>query len=244
MEVTIRVADAVQPDHRHRPGRRIWVAEGVAIALSFASRGRRISTCCRTPMPTARLTARIPSCKTGLIAPLGVSVIDNKIVVTAARPRVTPRSQPALRPAVDKRRTADRFRASTTTTPSLGHRRPGRQVGLQRRQHRRHVHRQVRQDVPDLRLVSPQGGWPVPVPSRPGPLRRQAQRRRSRLCGRLHGADESRRHQRGNHRPQLPQQLRAVDDVARRHLPERQRRPAGVPGELRDGVRQFRFLVE
>ena len=53
-----------------------------------------------------------------------------------------------------------------------------------------------------------------------------------------------RRHQRGDHRPQLPQQLRAVGHLARRRLPERQRRPAGLPRELGDGVRQLRLLVE
>ena len=48
----------------------------------------------------------------------------------------------------------------------------------------------------------------------------------------------------GDHRPQLPQQLRAVGHLARRRLPERQRRPAGLPRELGDGVRQLRLLVE
>ena len=50
--------------------------------------------------------------------------------------------------------------------------------------------------------------------------------------------------QRRDHRPQLPQQLRAVDHLARRRLPERQRRSAGVPRQLGDGVRQLRLLVE
>ena len=49
---------------------------------------------------------------------------------------------------------------------------------------------------------------------------------------------------RRDHRPQLPQQLRAVDQLARRRLPERQRRSAGVPRQLGDGVRQLRLLVE
>ena len=85
---------------------------------------------------------------------------------------------------------------------------------------------------------------PVQVPERPGRLRRQAERRRARVRGRIHGADERRRHRRGDHRLQLPQQLRAVGHVARRRLPERQRRPAGLPRELGDGVRQLRLLVE
>ncbi len=43
---------------------------------------------------------------------------------------------------------------------------------------------------------------------------------------------------------QLPEQLRTVGDVARRRLPERQRRSAGLPRQLGDGVRQLRLLVE
>ena len=50
--------------------------------------------------------------------------------------------------------------------------------------------------------------------------------------------------QRRDHRLQLSQQLRAVGHLVRRHLPERQRRSAGVPRGLGDGVRQLRLLVE
>ena len=103
---------------------------------------------------------------------------------------------------------------------------------------------QVGQDVPHLRLVSSRSGRPVQVPERPGGLRRQAERRRARLRRRIQGADESRRHERRDHRLQLSQQLRAVGHLARRRLPERQRRSAGVPRELGDGIRQLRLLVE
>ena len=156
------------------------------------------------------------------------------------------RPQPALRSGGGQARgAADRLPGrQPRPLAALGDGRPGRQVDLQRRQHRRDVHRQVGQDVPHLRRVPRRPGRAVQVPARPGALRRQAERRRARVCRRLHGADESRRHQRRDHRPQLPQQLRAVGDVARRRLPERQRRPAGLPRQLGDGVRELRLLVE
>ena len=85
---------------------------------------------------------------------------------------------------------------------------------------------------------------PFKFPHDPAAYAGQAQRRRARVRGRVHRADESRRHERGDHRTQLPQQLRAVGHVARRRLPERQRRSAGLPRELGDGIRQLRLLVE
>ena len=168
--------------------------------------------------------------------------------VTAARPDRLHgrRSQPALRSGRRQARgAADRIPGQEPRSlAALGHGRPGRQVDVQLRQHRRDVHRQVGQDVPRVRRLSRRPGRSVQEPARPGGVGRQAERRRPHLRRRLHGADEPGRHQRRDHRPQLPQQLRAVDQLVRRRLPERQRRPAGLPRQLRDGVRELRLLVE
>ena len=80
------IAAAAQPDqHRHRSrrahlgGRR----RSLPLPLTPASPKAIASSCCRTPTATARPTARTPSCRSpALIAPLGVSVIDNKIIVS------------------------------------------------------------------------------------------------------------------------------------------------------------------
>ena len=156
------------------------------------------------------------------------------------------RSEPPLRSRGRQARGAAHRLPGQEPRPlaALGHGRPRRQVDVQQRQHRRDVHRQVGQDLPRLRRVSRRAGRSVQEPARPGPAGRQAERRRPRLRRRLHRPHEPGRHQRRDHRPQLPQQLRAVDHLARRRLPERQRRPAGLPRELGDGVRQLRLLVE
>ena len=168
--------------------------------------------------------------------------------VAAARPDRLHgrRSQPALRSGRRHARGAAHRLPGQEPRPlaAFGHGRPGRQVDVQPGQHRRDVHRQVGQDVPLVRRLSRRPGRPVQEPARPERSGRQAERRRSHLRRRLHGADERGRHQRRDHRQQLPQQLRAVDQLVRRRLPERQRRPAGLPRQLRDGVRELRLLVE
>ena len=156
------------------------------------------------------------------------------------------RSQSAFRSGGGQARgAADRLPGDQSRPlAALRHGRSGRQVGVQRRQHRGDVHGPIGEDVPHLRLLSSQPCGSVQVSARSRRVCGQGQRRRSRVHGRFHRAHESRRHQRGDHRTQLPQQLRAVGDVARRRLPERQRRSAGLPRELGDGVRQLRLLVE
>ena len=54
---------------------------------------------------------------------------------------------------------------------------------------------------------------------------------------------QARRHGRRDPRLQFPQQLRADGHELRRHLPQRQRRSAGLPHYLPDGVRQPRLLL-
>ena len=246
-------AAAAQPDqHRHRSRRPHLGGRRRSLPLASRPPARRRShrRRCRTPTATARPTATHTFVQEpALIAPLGVAVIDNKIVVVAAaRPHRLHgrRSQPALRSGGGQARgAADRLPGhQSRPLAALGDGRPGRQVDVQLRQHRRDVHRQVGQDVPHLRLLPSRPGRPVQVPERPRRLCRQAERRRARVRRRIHRADESGRHQRGDHRLQLSQQLRAVGHLARRRLPERQRRSAGVPRELGDGVRQLRLLVE
>ena len=117
-------------------------------------------------------------------------------------------------------------------------------MDFQLRQHRRDVHRQVWKDLPDLRVLSAEPRRTVHVPERPRGLRREAQRRRACVCGGIHGANEPRRHERGDHRIQLPQQLRAVRQLVGRRLSERQRRSPGLSCELGDGIRQLRLFVQ
>ena len=248
-----RDADAAQPDqHRHRPrrphlGRR---RRSLPLASRPAARRRPHRRARRHRRRRQGRRARTRSCRSRRsIAPLGVSVIDNKIVVSQPPDLIVYTDVDRnLRfdPAVDKREVLltgfqginhDHSLHSVTVGPDGKWLFNSGNMGGD-------VHRQVRQDVPVFGVVSSRPGRPVQVPARPREIRRQAERRRARVRRRLHGADEPRRHERRDHRLQLPQQLRAVDDLARRRLPERQRRPAGVPRQLGHGVRELRLLVE
>ena len=230
---------------------RIWVAEGVRYRSHHARQpeGDRIVVLQDTDGDGKADSTHTFVQEPGLIAPLGVSVIDNKIVVSQPPDLIVYTDVDrnlTFDPAVDKREVL--------------------LTGFQGINHDHSLHSVT---------VGPDGKWifnsgniggmftdrsgktfrifgsyrPGPVgpfkyPHDPADYRRQAERRRARVRRRVHGADESRRHQRRDHRPQLSQQLRAVGHLARRRVPERQRRPAGLPRRLGDGIRQLRLLVE
>ena len=217
---------------------RIWVAEGVRYRTHFARQpeGDRIVVLQDTNGDGKADSKHTFVQETGLVAPLGVSVIDNKIVVSQPPDLIVytdvDRNQ-RFDPAVDKREVLltgfhganhDHSLHSVTVGPD------GKWI-FNQRQHRGDVHRPVRQDLSHLWRVPRRPGWSLQGRAQQGGPCGQAQRRRARLCRRVHGADESRRDQRRDHRPQLSQQLRAVGHLVRRRLPERQRRSAGVPRE-------------
>ena len=248
-----RVAAAAQPDqHRHRPGRPHLGGRRRALPLASRPPARRRSHRRAAGHRRRRQGRQHAHVRAGTGADraarrLGHRQQDRRRA--AARPHRLHRrrSQPALRSGGGQARgAADRLPGhQPRPLAALGDGRPGRQVDLQLRQHRRRCSPTSRA----RRSASSASYRPGPVgpfkfPHDPADVRRQAERRRARLRRRVHGAHESRRHQRGDHRLQLPQQLRAVGHLARRRLPERQRRPAGVPRELGDGVRQLRLLVE
>ena len=170
----------------------------------------------------------------GLVAPLGVSVIDNKIIVAQPPDMIVytdvDRNQ-RFDPAVDKREVL------LTGFHGINHDHSLHSVTV----------------GPDGKWVFNSGNTGAMFTDASGKTLRifGAYRRRSGRsnkvpvgCGRsmpaspattaclrrrIHGTDESRWDERGDHRPQLPQQLRAVGDVTRRRLSERQRRSARMP---------------
>ena len=230
---------------------RIWVAEGVRYRSHHARQpeGDRIVVLQDTDGDGKADSTHTFVQEPELIAPLGVSVIDNKIIVAQPPDLIVYTDVDRnLRfdPAVDKREVLltgfqginhDHSLHSVTVGPD------GKWVFNSGNMGAMFTDRSGK----TFRIFSayrPGPVGPFKYPHDPGRLCRQAERRRARLRRRIHGADESGRHQRRDHRPQLPQQLRAVGHLARRRLPERQRRSAGVPRQLGDGVRQLRLLVE
>ena len=229
---------------------RIWVAEGVRYRSHHARQpeGDRIVVLQDTDGDGRADTSHTFVQEPALIAPLGVSVIDNKIIVAQPPDLIVYTDVDRnLRfdPAIDTARgAADRVPGhQSRPLAALGDGRTRRQVGVQLRQHGRDVHGSVGEDLPHLQRLPSRPRGPVHVSARSGAVRRQAERRRPRVHRRLHGPDEPGRNERRDHRPQLSERVRAVGDVARRRLPERQRRPARVPRELGDGVRELRVLV-
>ena len=254
-EVTLWAATPLLPQsdqHRHRQGRPHLGRRGRPLPLAPCppARGRSHRRAAGHRRRRHAPTARTRSCRSRRWSRRSVIVghrqQDRRLA--AARPHRLHRrrSQPAVRSGGGHARgAADRLPGhQSRPLAALGDRRPRRQVGVQLGQHGGDVHRPVGEDVPHLQRLSSGPRRPVQVSAQRRRVCRQAERRRPRVRRRVHGAHESRRHQRRDHRPQLPQQLRAVGDVARRRVPERQRRPAGVPRELGDGVRQLRLLVE
>ena len=145
------------------------------------------SSCCRTPTATARPTATHTFVQEpALIAPLGVAVIDNKVVVSQPPDLIVYTDVDRnLRfdPAVDKREVLltgfqginhDHSLHSVTVGPD------GKWI-FNSGNTGGDVHRQVGEDVPHLRVVSSRPGRPVQVPERPGGLRR-ASRATTGMC--------------------------------------------------------------
>ena len=230
---------------------RIWVAEGVRYRSHHARQpeGDRIVVLQDTDGDGKADSSHTFVQEPALVAPLGVSVIDNKIVVALPPDLIVYTDVDRnlkFDPAVDKREVL--------------------LTGFQGINHDHSLHSVT---------VGPDGKWifnsgnmggmftdksgktfrifgsyrpgpaaPIKYPHNPAEYRRQAERRRARLRRRVHGADEPRRHQRGDHRLELSQLLRAVGHLAGRRVPERQRRPAGCPRRLGDGICQLRLLVE
>ena len=153
---------------------RIWVAEGVRYRSHHARQpeGDRIVVLEDTDGDGKADSSHTFVQEPALIAPLGVSVIDNKVVVAQPPDLIVYTDVDRnLRfdPAVDKREVLltgfqginhDHSLHSVTVGP-------GRQVDVQRGQHRGDVHGSVGQDVPDLRLLPSDPGRSVQVPERP-----------------------------------------------------------------------------
>ena len=173
LEVTLwaTIAAAAQPDqHRHRPRRPHLGGRRRSLSLAPCpparrrshrraaghrrrrqGRQRRTRSCRNRPDRAARRLRHRQQ--------------DRRRA--AARPHRLHRrrSQPALRSGGGQARgAADRLpgHQSRPLAP-LGHGRPGRQVGVQRRQHRGDVHRSIGKDVPHLRLLSSRSGGSVQV---------------------------------------------------------------------------------
>ena len=140
-----------------------------------------------------------------LVAPLGVSVIDNKIVVAQPPDLIVYTDVDRnlkFDPAVDKREVLltgfqginhDHSLHSVTVGPDGKWIFNSGNIGGMF----------TDKSGKTFRIFGsyrPESGRPVQVPAQPGGLRRQAERRRARLRRRVHGADEPRRHQRGDHR--------------------------------------------
>ena len=161
---------------------RIWVAEGVRYRSHYARQpeGDRIVVLQDTDGDGKADSTHTFVQEPALIAPLGVSVIDNKVVVAQPPDLIVytrRRSQPALRSGGGRREVLltgfmginhDHSLHSVTVAPD------GKWIFNAGNTGAMFTDR-AREDVPDLRLVSSQGGWPVPVPAQPGPLRRQAE---------------------------------------------------------------------
>ena len=143
---------------------RIWVAEGVRYRRHHTRQpeGDRIVVLQDSDGDGKADKAHTFVQEPALVAPLGVSVIDNKIVVSQPPDLIVYTDVDRnLRfdPAVDKREVLltgfhgvnhDHSLHSVTVGP-------GWQVGLQPGQHRGDVHRSLREDLPQLRRLP---GWP------------------------------------------------------------------------------------
>ena len=160
---------------------RIWVAEGVRYRSHHARQpeGDRIVVLQDKDGDGKADSTHTFVQEPALIAPLGVSVIDNKIIVAQPPDLIVYTDVDRnLRfdPAVDKREVLltgfqgvnhDHSLHSVTVGPD------GKWV-FNAGNTGGDVHRQVGQDVPHLRLVSSRAGRPVQVPARPGALCRQS----------------------------------------------------------------------
>ena len=180
---------------------RIWVAEGVRYRSHHARQpeGDRIVVLQDTDGDGKADSTHTFVQEPALIAPLGVSVIDNKIVVSQPPDLIVYTDVDRnLRfdPAVDKREVLltgfqginhDHSLHSVTVGPD------GKWV-FNSGNMGGDVHGPIGQDVPHLQRLSAGARRPVQVPARPGEVRGQAERRRACVRRRVHGAHESRRH--------------------------------------------------
>ena len=155
---------------------RIWVAEGVRYRSHHARQpeGDRIVVLQDKDGDGKAESTHTFVQEPALIAPLGVSVIDNKIIVAQPPDMIVYTDVDRnLRfdPAVDKREVLltgfqgvnhDHSLHSVTVGP-------GRQVGVERRQHRSDVHRRIGEDVPHLQRAI--------VPARSAPSSSRTTRR-------------------------------------------------------------------
>ena len=213
---------------------RIWVAEGVRYRSHHARQpeGDRIVVLQDTDGDGKADSTHTFVQEPALIAPLGVSVIDNKIVVAQPPDLIVYTDVDRnlkFDPAVDKREVLlTGFQGATTTTRCIRSRWVPTVSRFQSGKCGR-CSPTSRARPSGSSAPTPGPGGPVQEPAQSGRVCGQAQRRRARVCRRIHGAHESGRDQRGDHRLELPQQLRAVGHVARRRLPERQRRSARGP---------------
>ena len=202
------VADAVQPDqHRHRSRRPDLGGRGRPLPLPSRPSTRRRPHRRAAGQGRRRQGRQHPHLRAGAGAGRAARRLGHRQQDSgraAPRPHRLYRRRPQSEVRSGRgqaRSAADRVHGrQPRPLAALGDGRSRRQVGVQLRQLRRDVHRQVRQDVPDFRCLSSGSGRSLQEPAQPGRVRRQAERRRARVRGRVHGADEPRRHQRGDHR--------------------------------------------
>ena len=230
---------------------RIWVAEGVRYRSHHARQpeGDRIVVVEDKDKDGKADSTHTFVQEPGLIAPLGVSVIDNKIIVAQPPDMIVYTDVDRnLRfdPAVDKREVLltgfqginhDHSLHSVTVGPD------GKWVWNSGNMGAMFTDRSGK----TFRIFSayrPGPVGPFKFPHDPAPYAGKPSDDGHVYIGGLHRADECGWHQRRDHRAQLPQQLRTVGDLARRRLSERQRRSPGLSRELGDGVRELRLLVE
>ena len=175
-------AAAESDQHRHRRDGRIWVAEGVRYRSHHARQpeGDRIVVLQdKDGDGTAESVAHVRAGAGAHRAArrLGHRQQDRRRAAAGPHRLHRRRSQPALRSGGRQARgAADRLpRHQPRPLAALGDGRAGRQVGVQRRQHRRDVHGQVGQDVPRLRPV-PRRARSVRSSTRTTPRRSPASR--------------------------------------------------------------------
>ena len=149
--------------------------------------------------------------------------------------------------AVDKREVLlhGLRRPQSRSRAALGHVRSRWPLVFQPGQRGRVLHRSRRQDLPRRQHLQPGARWRRAAGVRllAAQLCGREERRWPRVRRRILRAHAGRRHGRRDPRLQFPQQLRTDRHQLRRHLPQRQRRSAGLPHYLPDGVRQPRILL-
>ena len=231
---------------------RIWVTEGVNYRRHKErdAKGDRVVVLEDTDGDGRADKSTVFVQEPTLVAPLGIAVLDNKVIVSNAPDLIVYTDVNRDRDIRSGRRQARSAahglrRAQSRPRAALGDLRARWPLVLQPGQRRRALHRSRRQDLPRRQHLQPGARWrrAAGVRLRAAQLRGREERRRPRVRRRFLRAHAARWHGRGDPRLQLPQQLRADGHELRRHLPQRQRRSAGLPHHLPDGVRQPRLLL-